>query len=354
MKKRRDQSGVKWLVFSGIVVFLSPIAVADEVTLIPGATLKQASRGRVLGQVTSESAAEVVLQLGANTITVPASMIQSIRYDGQSASFLLGESRASGGQLAEAAELFRKAATESSAKPLAARAAQFREAEVLSELALTEPERSKEARDKLARFIRQNPESRQIGSAQECIARLQLSTGDFAGAQSTIAALAKLPGFDSRAAVLRTRLLARQGKNADAITELDKLIASYPKESEQRRAAVLAKAENLAGLKQYKEAEALVREVIAASPAEDAGAQATAYNALGDCMRAAKRPKEALIAYLHTDLLYSKDKEEHPRALYHIQALFRELKQDGHAEEFAQRLKQEYPHSPWLKAKEGQ
>jgi TolA-binding protein len=354
MKKHRDQSGVRLSVFLASALFLSSFALADEVMLVPGAAFKQATRGRVLGQVQSESSSEVVLQLGANTITVPANIIQSIRYDGQSPAFLLGESRASGGQLAEAAELFRKAATESSAKPLAARAAQFREAEVLTELALIEPERSKEARDKLARFIRQNPASRQIGAAQECIARLQLSAGDFAGAQSTVAALAKLRGFDSRAAVVRTRLLAKQGKNADAIGELDKLIASYPKESEQRRAAVLAKAENLASLQKYQEAEALVREVIAASPAEDSAAQAAAYNTLGDCLRAAKRPKDALIAYLHTDLLYNKDKEEHPRALYHIQALFRELKQDGHAEEFAQRLKQEYPHSPWLKGKETQ
>jgi tetratricopeptide (TPR) repeat protein len=115
---------------------------------------------------------------------------------------------------------------------------------------------------------------------------------------------------------------------------------------------VLAKAENLAALKKYKEAETLLREAIAGSPAEDATAQATAYNTLGDCFRAANRPKDALIAYLHTDLLYAKNKEEHPRALYRIQSLFRQLKQDGRADEFAQRLKQEYPRSPWLKTKE--
>ena len=55
--------------------------------------------------------------------------------------------------------------------------------------------------------------------------------------------------------------------------------------------------------------------MIQAAPAEDVPAQAAAYNTLGDCLRAANRPKDALLAYLHTDLLYSKDKEEHPRAL---------------------------------------
>ena len=41
---------------------------------------------------------------------------------------------------------------------------------------------------------------------------------------------------------------------------------------------------------------------------------ASAYNTLGDCLRAAGRPKDALIAYLHTDVLFAKDKEQHPRA----------------------------------------
>ena len=105
------------------------------------------------------------------------------------------------------------------------------------------------------------------------------------------------------------------------------------------------------GLKKFKEAEALVRQVIAAAPAEDVPAQAAAYNALGDCLRAANRPKEALLAYLHTDLIYNKDKQEHPRALYQIEKLFRLLKQDGRADEYAQRLRQEYPRSQWLSAK---
>jgi hypothetical protein len=113
---------------------------------------------------------------------------------------------------------------------------------------------------------------------------------------------------------------------------------------------MLAKAESLAGLKRFQEAETLVRQVIQASPAEDPAAQAPAYNTLGDCLRAANRPKEALIAFLHTDLLYNKDKEEHPRALHEIIALFRQLKQDARADEFAQRLKQEYPRSAWARA----
>jgi tetratricopeptide (TPR) repeat protein len=330
-----------------VVIVWSSRALGDDVNLVSGTTFKQAIGGRVRGQVQSESPSEVVVMLGATNTSVPTDQIQSIRYDGQSASFALAEARESSGQLAEAAELFKKAATESAGKPYPAQAAQFREAEVLTELAMAEPDRLKEAKDKLNRFLTAYPTSRHLAAARACQARLLLSTGDFAGAETAIADLAKLPRGAERAAVLRTRVLGKQGKHADAIAQLDKLIASAPKGSERQRAAQLAKAENLAAMKQFKDAESLLHEVILANPPEDAAAQAPAYNTLGDCLRAANRPKDALFAYLHTDLLYSKSKEEHPRALHHIAELYRLLKQDGHADEVAQRLKQEYPRSAW-------
>ena len=91
------------------------------------------------------------------------------------------------------------------------------------------------------------------------------------------------------------------------------MIGSSPEGSAKRRDAQLAKAESLVALKKFAEAEALVRGVIAGAPAEDATTEALAHNTLGDCLLAANRPKDALYAYLHTDLLFFKDKEEHPR-----------------------------------------
>ncbi len=87
-------------------------ALADDVVLVPGASIKQAIGGRVRGQVQSESPVEVVVKLGASTTSVPTDQIASIRYDGQPATLQLAETRESAGRLAEAAELFKKAAGE--------------------------------------------------------------------------------------------------------------------------------------------------------------------------------------------------------------------------------------------------
>ncbi len=75
--------------------------------------------------------------------------------------------------------------------------------------------------------------------------------------------------------------------------------------------------------------------MIKAAPAEDAATQAAAHNTLGDCLRAAGRPKEALYAYLHTDILFSKEKDEHAKALAQIAQLWRDpqLNRPDRAEE---------------------
>ncbi len=209
----------------------------DDVNLISGSTFKPSIGGRVRGQVQSESSTEVVVTLGATNTSVPTDQIQSIRYDGQSASFQLAESRESGGQLAEAAELFKKAAADSAGKPFPVQAALFREAEVLTELAMIEPDRVKEARDKLARFLQTYPTSRHLAGVRACQIRLLIHAGDFKAAEAAINELKKLPRGIERAAILRTKILNKQGKYDEAIAELDRLIAGYPKNSERRRAA---------------------------------------------------------------------------------------------------------------------
>ena len=323
--------------------------LADEVILIPGSTVKQAAGGRVRGSIQTETSAEIVVKLGANLINVPIDQVVSVRYDGQPPSMTLAESNEGGGQLDKAAELYKKAATEASGKTLIEQAARFKQADVTTDLALADPGKASEAVGLLEAFIKAYPNTRHTASALENLARLQLQKGDYPQMEKTVALMEKFPRGSDRAAVLRAKVFAKKGDHAQSITELDKLIKASPEGSVKQREARLAKAESLAGLKKFAEAEADLRAGIKSLPPEDVASQSAAYNTLGDCLRAAGRPKDALLAYLHTDILYSKDKEQHPRALAQIALLWRELKRDDRADEVQLRLKQEYPQSPWSK-----
>ncbi|MCA1685863.1 MAG: tetratricopeptide repeat protein [Planctomycetia bacterium] len=324
-------------------------ARADDVVLVPNSTVKEAtSQGIVRGTIQSESATDVVVKLGATTTKIPTDQIVSITYAGQPPSMALAETSESQGQTLKAIDLYKRAAADASGKPLIEQAAQFKAADLSADLALADPSRVNDAISLLTGFARTYPTSRHLASVNESLARLQLQKGDFAGVEATLGSLSKLPGGADRAAVFRARVLARKGEHAAAVTELDRLIKAAPEGSARQRDARLARAESLAGQKKYQEAEAEVRAVIKALPAEDAPGMAAAYNTLGDCLRHAGRPKDALLAYLHTDVLYARDKEQHPRALAQIIPLWRELKRDDRADETLARLKQDYPQSPWL------
>src|SRR3712207_9521965 len=67
--------------------------------------------------------------LGATTTAVPTADIASISYNGQPPSMVQAESREAAGALAEAADLYKKAAGEADGKPLVQQAARFHRSE---------------------------------------------------------------------------------------------------------------------------------------------------------------------------------------------------------------------------------
>ena len=326
------------------------LALGDQVTLTPDATTKGAIGGVFRGTVTSESPEKVEIKLGNTVTTIPTSEVVSVEYDGHPASLEQARDKEAAGALAEAVDLYKKAANDAGGKAFIVEDANFGAARATAELAQTDPGKVADAVNLLDSFARTYRTGRHVGPALESLATLQIALEKYPEADATLASISKLPGGDNRAASLRIKLLTRSGKTDEAITAIDKMIAANPDGSARKRDATLAKAEALASLKRYPEAETLVRSVIQAAPPEDAATQALAHNTLGDCLRAAGKPKEALYAYLHTDLLFSKEKDEHARALGQIAQLWREMKRLDRADEALERLKQDYPRSAATKA----
>ncbi len=320
---------------------------ADEVLLIPGSSVK-APGGRLRGTIQSESPNELEIQVSGSNQTVPIDQIASVKYDGQPASLGLAESRESNGNLTDAAELYNKSASEASDKPFVLEKAQMGRARVLAELGMTDPKILGDAIKALSTFVSAHPKSRHALAAHELLTELQLYKGDFAGARKTAADLSKLPSASTRGTILQARIDVKQKKFNEALAAAETVVSSSGKNSASKRDALLVKAEALAGLAKYPEAEAAAREVMKGAGAEDAQVQAAAYNTLGDCLVAAGKKNEAVYAYLHTDLVFFKNKDEHAKALARLVKLFRELKRDDRAQECLDRLKQDYPQSAWL------
>lgn len=320
---------------------------ADSITLLPNNTLKVPG-GKLSGQITAESPTTVTIQPSSGAVqNVPVEQIASVSYTGQPPTLILAESRAAAGNLDESLELFEKAATEAGSRSLIAQAAQFGRARALAELAKADPKRAAEALAALDAFVKANPRSRHLGPALESIVRLSLAGKDATRAAVAVSQLAEIPWATQNASVLQARVQSLQGQSDAAQKTLDDLITKLPAGSDARAEARIIRAEVLAAGGKAAEAETAVREVISETNPEQSAIQSLAHNVLGDCLRASGKSKEALFAYLHTDILFDVDKEQHARALAAIAGLWRTLKQPERADEVTARLKQLYPNSPY-------
>ena len=324
-----------------LLLSLAATARADTLTTLPDAAGKTRKVG---GTVTEESPAEVVI--GTQKVAVPE--IDAIEYNGSPPSLTVAEQREANGKLAEALAEYQKAEAAASEKPFIAQAIQFRRLQLLATSSPADAIKGLDA------FVKSNLRSRHRGPALLLLIRLALDAKDYARAEASANQLRDVPWARDRAEVVKARILTHRGKSADAASALVKLTASAAADTPAGRDARLALAEALASEKKYPEAEAAANEVIKAAGPEDATAQAPAYNTLGDVLRAAGRPKDALFAFLHTDLLYARNKEEHARALAGIAQVCRELKRDDRATEALDRLKADYPTSPWLASAGGE
>ena len=121
------------------------------------------------------------------------------------------------------------------------------------------------------------------------------------------------------------RALVGQKQFDQAIDKFDEVLAidAQGKEAERRSwPALLGKASALAGAGKTDEAIKAIDDIIAKADPENHELHARAYNVLGNCYKAAGKKKEALLAFLHVDLLYSRFPEQHAEALANLATLW--------------------------------
>jgi tetratricopeptide (TPR) repeat protein len=158
--------------------------------------------------------------------------------------------------------------------------------------------------------------------------------------------------FKMRAAVAVGRSLQAQKKHTEAIQQFDSALAMAVEGTEgqnERLAAILGKAVSLAETGGAEEAVGIIEKVIHDTDPQQKELHARAYNALGTCYEKAGKSKEALLAFLHVDVLYNTVPEAHAEALSHLTALWKAIGQDERARESRQMLTDKYGGSRWAK-----
>ena len=336
-----------------IVFFMSVKAVAqtDELRLRPSAGQ---TAGRIVrGTISSETPSEIRIQAGNKLESIKTDEVDTVSYGGMPPAYLEAEIREKNGDYAAAIDGFRRASTTTGLRPVVAQQVKYRYAEALANAAGQDSARTNEAITALQEFVRSFPTSRNAPAALEVLLNLVRSGDDPSKMDSVIADMSKIAGAQGRANLLKADLLVDRGQPDEALKLLDTARTQITKGSELEQSAQSIRIKAMVGKKSFTEAEKLARDLIAAADPNDYESLAPAYNALGDCLRAAGKPKDAMIAYLHTEILYDRASSEHARALAAITELWRVLEKPDRAEQSLSKLATTYPRSPWLKKAQG-
>ena len=115
----------------------------------------------------------------------------------------------------------------------------------------------------------------------------------------------------------------------------------------QKRLATVGKARCLAETGSPGDGVKMIEQIIADNDASDAVLFGRAYNAQGDCLRKLEKTKDALMAYLHVDVLFYSDPDVHAESLYHLSKLWSDIGKSDRAVAARNLLDERYPGSIW-------
>lgn len=212
----------------------------------------------------------------------------------------------------------------------------------------------------LRAFEEAHPQSFHYYAVVKLLGELAVAVGraDVAATYFKKYAEAPFPKYQMEAAMAIAAAIRSEGKYAEALAEYEKVLANPLDSAEatrQKQFAQVGKAACLAELGKPDEGIKLVQQVIRSNQAQsNASLFARAYNALGDCYRKKDQPKEALMAYLHTDLLFYQHPDAHAEALYHLSRLWREsAKNTERALQAETMLRSRYAGTVWAKKATG-
>jgi tetratricopeptide (TPR) repeat protein len=201
-------------------------------------------------------------------------------------------------------------------------------------------------------FVRSAPQSYHFYEAAEVLGDLAMASGKWADAAKYYGPIsnAPWPDYQMRANNAIGRALSGEKKFDEALDKFKAVIGSdlaTPEATRQKNLANVGKAVCLAETGKAEEAVAALQDLINKNDPQDAVLFARAYNALGRCYIKLNKPKDAVLALLHTDVLFYNDADAHAEALYHLSKLWTDINKSDRAVAARSTLRERYAGSIW-------
>ncbi len=311
--------------------------------------------GPEVGEITKMTpVALTIAKKSGSTSQVSVNEVRDVSFDGEPSDLVQIRARMDSGNFVEAAEMLAKVKPAGVRRDYAKQEIEFLQAECAAKLALGGRGTINDAGRLLNAFVRDHPQNFHYFEAVSLMGDLLAADGrvDLAQKQYNDLAESPWPEYKMHAAVAIGRALKAQGKHDEAIAQFDIALAiagTDAKSQHEKLSATLGKAISLSQTGKLEAAVDMIQNVIQQSDPEQKELHAIAYNALGTCYQKAGQTKDALLAFLHVDLLYNTVPEAHAEALANLAPLFRAVGQEARAREARQTLEERYPNSRWAK-----
>ena len=314
--------------------------------------------GSLSGEITGTTKLFVTIEKAGEETIVPIDQIRSLLFGGEPSALAQARINIANGGYKTALEKLSSISKRDLKEPLVLQDAAYYRALCMAKLATAGQGDATQAGRALRAFTQEHPDSHHYYGAVETMGDLLIALDRPSKAVKAYEQLAATPyvSMKVRSAVLSGRALQADEKHAEAMTRFDAAIQMQPDEltgdvadlvREQQRAAQLGKAKSLAATGQVASALELTRAVLRKSDPEATATLAAAYNTLGQCYEASGQSTDALLAYLHTDLLFPEDAAAHAEALYHLTVLWKEAGKREEAKEASRELHRRYAGTSW-------
>ena len=319
-------------------------------------TLERSTRrgSKLLGKVTAVSPTEVSLESSGTERKIPVNEIQRINFAGEPTPLRQARTAVMAGQYEQALETLAELELPDATDVLIRQEAGFYRILALGRLALRGGGDPQQAGQEVLDFLRRERNTYHFFEAVELLGNLSAAAGNYDDAARYYQQLAKAPWpeYELRTYVLTGGALRAQGKFAEAAEQYARALQNGAGDSAAIRQQALARIGQAACQAESGETDAAIaalEEVIAKNDPADETLFTQAYLALGAAYRKASRPLEAVLAYLHVDLLFYGQREAHAEALYYLTVLWPQVEQPARAVDARQLLQSRYAGTIWAK-----
>jgi len=339
------------LALGGVLHLVGSASAVDIIT-------RKGEAKRLAGAIDSISKTEVVIKTGLNKDmpkTVPVNAIERIQWDGEPATLNGHRNQEAAGSLKQALAGYQKILnggniTNDNLKT----DLEYMVARVTGKMALADPGKIDDAVGRLEAFRRSHPNSYRHYDLLSLLGDLHLAAQAYDKAAEVYGELQQAPWKATQLSAKNSeaRVLLAQGNTAEALTAYEAVlreVGNDPNLKTLNNQALLGKAACLQTQGQHDETLKVLDDVIASADVADSSVMAEAYLLRGDSYRELNRNKDALLAYLHVDVLFAGETKYHPKALFHLARLWQIVDQPGRAKDAKSRLQTDYPNSQWAK-----